>query len=571
MRKTHIFFCLVILLSFSVIFCRAQDRSTVTSRQTLLVDAVQDMNDGQYARAKTRLAAILKSEPANDAALYYSGLCDIYLNNLQDAEQQLVKAASIDSSNYWYKDRLALLYSMTGQMDKTIAIYEALVKAHPKKTELYYNLVNLYAQQNRLDDMLSALDEIEAMVGKDETTTLARHDILIRQDKAGEAFDVLAAYNEDFSSPAVLARMGDAKLTDSQDSLALAYYDEALAEAPDYAPALLGKSDVYRMRRSYGDFFKTLRQFASSELIVPQMKSQYLSNLSDHLDGRFALTWQKQLDSLYDTAVSSHPSDSSILLTAATYYYRSERMEKSVGLFKRNSEIYKDSFPAVATYIQVLSYGEEWKQLRDACDVAFSSFPEESAFLSMRSLANYNLGDYDAVIADNRQILEAFPKDTALTVQAYSSMGDMYHQTGELRQAFKMYDKALKLNPGYSPVLNNYAYYLSMLGRKLNKAYAMSKLTVEQEPDNPTYLDTFAWILHLQGKDLEAKSFFKHAMLYGGKDSAVMLDHYAEVLFALKEYDLAFKNWEQAQKKNDDNEIPDLDERIAARAKAAGR
>ena len=67
----------------------------------------------------------------------------------------------------------------------------------------------------------------------------------------------------------------------------------------------------------------------------------------------------------------------------------------------------------------------------------------------------------------------------------------------------------------------------------------MSKKTVEAEPDNATYLDTFAWILHLQGKDLEAKSFFKHAMLYGGKDSAVMLEHFAEVLEALGEDDLA--------------------------------
>ena len=67
----------------------------------------------------------------------------------------------------------------------------------------------------------------------------------------------------------------------------------------------------------------------------------------------------------------------------------------------------------------------------------------------------------------------------------------------------------------------------------------MSKKTVEQEPDNATYLDTFAWILHLMGKDLEAKPFFKHAMLYGGKESAVILRHYATVLEALGEADTA--------------------------------
>ena len=92
----------------------------------------------------------------------------------------------------------------------------------------------------------------------------------------------------------------------------------------------------------------------------------------------------------------------------------------------------------------------------------------------------------------------------------------------------------------------------------------MSKVTVEKEPDNATYLDTFGWILYLMGRPAEAKPYFKHAMLYGGKESAVILDHYAEVLYALKEYDLAFVYWKQAAAKND-GQIPDLDERVNQR------
>ena len=126
----------------------------------------------------------------------------------------------------------------------------------------------------------------------------------------------------------------------------------------------------------------------------------------------------------------------------------------------------------------------------------------------------------------------------------------------------------MKINPDYVYVLNNYAYYLSMEGKKLKKAYAMSKKTIEAEPDNATYLDTFGWILYLQGKALEAKPFFKHAMLYGGKESVVVMDHYAEVLYALKEYDLAFVYWNLALKKND-GDIPDLERKVEERKQAA--
>ena len=67
----------------------------------------------------------------------------------------------------------------------------------------------------------------------------------------------------------------------------------------------------------------------------------------------------------------------------------------------------------------------------------------------------------------------------------------------------------------------------------------MSKKTIDQEPDNATYLDTYGWLLHLLGKDQDAKAVFKHALIYGAKDSATSLEHYAEVLESLGENDLA--------------------------------
>ena len=77
----------------------------------------------------------------------------------------------------------------------------------------------------------------------------------------------------------------------------------------------------------------------------------------------------------------------------------------------------------------------------------------------------------------------------------------------------------------------------------------MSKQTILSEPDNPTYLDTYAWILYNMGEYKEAKIHIKRAMIYGGNEDATLLDHYAEILYALGEYDLAFIYWEQADKR----------------------
>ena len=573
MNKTALILYIFMILALSSPLSRAQGRasSLKDTAESLLVDAVQDYDAGDLKDAMARLSVIIDAFPDNDAAHYYMALCHVRRNDADAAVKELREASRLDPANFWYKDRLAALYAMSGQEEQAVEVYGGLVKDHPRKIDLYYSLVNLYARLNSLDKVIATLDEIETMTGRDEQTAMARYDILMHQDKAEEAFKLLEEISEEYPSPQVLAMMGDARLADPDDSLAMAYYDQALALDSEYAPALLGKSEVYRMRRSFDSFFETLGRFAASPSIPVRMKSSYLSDITEHMDGRFFQNFRSQLDTLFDTGLRAHPADSSMLLAAGTYYYRTDRRDRGVELFKANSTLYPDDFNARAMYIQSLSYNDDWEGLLTASEEAYAAFPDEPAFLNMRVMAYYNLGDMPAVIAESTRMAEAFKDNPDVVVQALSTIGDTYHQLDNEKEAFKAYEKALRINPRYAPVLNNYAYFLCIRGKKLSKAAAMSKVTVELEPDNATYLDTYGWILHLQKKSNEAKPYFKHAMLYGGKDSATILDHYAEVLYALGEYDLAKVYWDQAVKKDTDNEIPDLAQRVEQRLKAVGK
>ena len=50
----------------------------------------------------------------------------------------------------------------------------------------------------------------------------------------------------------------------------------------------------------------------------------------------------------------------------------------------------------------------------------------------------------------------------------------------------------------------------------------------------------------------------------------MILDHYAEVLYALKEYNLAFIYWNMALQKNTDD-VPGLKEKVLERKREAGK
>ena len=186
-------------------------------------------------------------------------------------------------------------------------------------------------------------------------------------------------------------------------------------------------------------------------------------------------------------------------------------------------------------------------------DVDREMHPDDYGIQMLKLRMCYIKQDWQAVL-DQCDVLvrmgrQAGNKDQV--AEALSIAGDVwYQQLQDKKKAYETYEEALKADPDRTSVLNNYAYYLSLEGKSLRKALKMSRRTVELEPDNATYLDTYGWLLYLLKRPKEAKPYFKHAMLYGGKDSATVLEHYSKVLEALGEDDLAlyYKNLAEQKK-----------------------
>ena len=103
-------------------------------------------------------------------------------------------------------------------------------------------------------------------------------------------------------------------------------------------------------------------------------------------------------------------------------------------------------------------------------------------------------------LAEVNKYLELDPSDVRFWVYKVELMTTTKAKTKDIYAA---YDRIIELNPGDLMTLNNYAWMLATHKGDLNKAEAMSAITIHEEPDNPTYLDTYGWIMYLKGqKDL---------------------------------------------------------------------
>lgn len=559
--RKYIPVCIVFLL------CSVMAYSQTAAVENMVMTAVEKLDAGDVNGAKALLEKAVSADDSSDAAWYYLSRIAAAQNQPDKAEACLKKAVALDGGNFWYRHTLARLYSLTSRPELAISMYEDLLKDFPKNSDLYFDLVEFYASQKELDKAIDMLRDIEVEFGMTESIAMYRFNLLRMLNRHEEAYDSLKEYNSRYSSPFVLTTLADYEMSMYNDSTALKYYDEALEIASDYSPALLGKAEAYRVTMKYDQYFTTLETYLEGPDTPVAAKVDYLTAIIQRTGAKFLKTFRPQLDAAVATLQEVHPTDSMSLRTAAVYFYSTDRKDMAGEYFRQNAQIHPESYNAAADYIEYLMYIDAHAELSEQGRKAFARFPDETAFLEMAALGDYGLGEYEKVLDVCRTIIEVAPADSAKCVRSYSTMGDVYYHMGQTKNAFKAYEKALKIAPDYVYVLNNYAYFLSEEGKKLKKACAMSRKTIEAEPDNATYLDTYAWILYLMGKPEEAKPLFKRAMLYGGKDSPVILDHYAEVLYALKEYDMAFIYWKMATQKNN-GQIPDLEEKISQKKEA---
>ena len=527
---------------FSGIFANAQSQA--------YFDALDAYNSGNKETAYNQFKNLVKAEPENDAAYYYLAILS---EDFLEREDNFKKAIALDPGNFWYKYGLASDYVNNRDADKALELFEELIKENPRKTSLYYDVVNLYIAKGYSDKAMEALDRIEGQTGKSDPLAMARMQVYMQKGEQKKAFEFLQDYYKEYRSPRLACILADYYAGLYQEQEALKYYEEALAMDPDCVEASYGAAHVYRAQGAYDMYFKNIRDFIKSGYVPAEDKVKYMQEMLG--SGQFVQVFAPQIDSLMTDMYLSHPTDSTVTGFSAAYYYQTGQVDKALTVYETLMEEYPDDMGAAFNLCLIYYYSEDWDNVVKYTTAAIQRFEEPLDFLQLRGIAFWRLGEYDSSAEDYQTLLALAPKDSAVSVSCYSALGDLAHQAGDPKQAYRYYDKALRINPDYAPVLNNYAYYLTNgytqpLKRPdatLRKAMQMSLKTIQQEPDNPTYVDTYAWLLHLVGRDVEAKAMFKHAMLYGGKESGTILEHYATVLQTLGENDLANVYFKQAQ------------------------
>ncbi|TPG64543.1 tetratricopeptide repeat protein [Hymenobacter nivis] len=512
--------------------------------ESLFVDGVKYVLLEDYPKALDRLGKAYSFNPTNAALNYKLAEASLLSGNLRDATNYGAAAVRLDPKNAYYYLLLAQAQASQKQYDAATRTYAALVKEVPNSGGYLFNLSDLYLAQGKLPEALSTLAQAEQQFGPSDEVSFKKQQIFLKQNKLDLALaegNKLVAANPD--EPRYL--LAQAQLYAANDHLpdAIRLAQQALKLDASSAGAHLLLADAYRQQKQADASEKELRlAFDSPGLDIDnavRILAAYLKQLPNPALNQLALD-------LAAATVRTHPKE-------AKAYALSGDVQTLTGHKREARNAYLKAIKYDNTRYQV------WQQavLLDAelgqtdsllvhSERALELFPNQASmwfFNGTGLLMKQQPQQAVASLEHGRKLATDTPE---LLAQFDSQLGDAYHALKNYEKSDAAYDASLAIDPSNWAVLNNYSYYLSLRGQKLDKAKEMAGRVVKEFPTSDTYLDTYAWVLYKQ-KDYAGARTALETALKTTKDASV-IEHYGDVLYQLGEKEPALAAWQRARK-----------------------
>lgn len=518
--------------------------------QYFFLEALRQQNAGHYDAAYDLLAHSLDINPQAAEGWYFMSMYQSELGRDSLSRECMERAAALSPDNDAYQERLAQYYLNTREYDKATAVYERLADNNRQRTDVLQMLIRLYNNAHDYDGMLRAISRIEDVEGSREEITLAKMRVHEMKGDKKAALKALKSLSDEHPSDVnYRVMMGNWLMQNGRQKDAFKIFTAALREEPENAYV---QSSMYDYYRAAGQD-SLAREMMRAIILSPKATSESKSTMM-----RQAIQENEQSSGdsteilrLYDEMLVVNPKDSDMAEMKVAYMSLKQMPTDSINRAIRTLlAIAPENAGARMQLLGSYITAEEWDSVVSICRQGTQYNPDEMVFYYYEGLAYYQQQRRDdALDAFSRGVAQVNARSNKeMVADLYYFMGDLQHQRNHEREAFAAYDSCLQWQPDHIHCLNNYAYYLSVRGEDLHRAELMSYKTVKEEPQNATFLDTYAWILFVQERYAEAKIYAEQAVACDTDSvrSSVIVEHAGDVSIMLGERDKAVDYWQQA-------------------------
>ena len=526
-----------------------------------------------YSSAMDLYSHCLDINPQAPEALYNIGLLYLYMRSDSIGTAYIRQACERDANNPYYLETLGALYLSKRDAESAIPVLEKMASLQSRRSDVLSQLASLYSTVGDIDKAIGALNRIELLEGMNPQVSVEKFRLYKEKGQLDSAFVQLQALCDDAPHDMNLRVVVGSQYMQAGDTLkALSIYDEVRRQEPTNTNLQLATMDYYR-ESGQDARYNSMRD---SLLFSPDSPTQLRVLLlkSYIADVQRDSTFTPQLYAAFDTLLAKPQQDAEVLIMKAAYQvYSQQPREELCKTMRQVLEVDPGNETALRELLQYYAEQNDDKGVEDISRRGLNYHPEEIAYayyLGMALAEQKKLTDATEVLQQGLRVRTEFVPERLLS-NVFGVLGDIYYQQGKELEAFAAYDSSLVYMEDNIMCLNNYAYYLSLKGEQLDRAEEMSYRTIRQEPENITYLDTYAWILFMKKDYAHARTYMDKVvnpektdeeLLADEKLMGNLIEHAGDIYAHLDEPETALRLWKLAKQKGDDTCTPQLKKKI---------
>ena len=554
-RKIFLLLAAVLLPGMYTAFAQT-DEEQQRKYDYYFLESVRQKTLGKYDAAFDLLQHCLEINPEAASAHYELAQYYMFLKREEQAVQALEKAVTNDPDNFWYAQGLANLYQKQGETEKATALLEQMTTRFPNKVDPLYNLLDLYNRAEDYDKVLALLNKLEQRAGKSEQLTMEKFRIYLQKKDHKRAFREIESLVEEYPMDTrYQVVLGDAYLQNGKEKEAYELYRNVLDQEPDNPMALYSLATYYQETGQEALYQQQLDTLLLNRKVPSETKLLVMRQLI--VENERADADSTRIIGLFDRILEEDPEDAQLPLLYVQYLLSKGMEKETVPVLNHVLDIAPTHTAARMTLLGEAIKAEDYKEVTRLCEGGVVANPDRPEFYFYLAIAYNQDGRTDDVIATCQKALEEAREGAKKEVVSdfFTIMGDAYYEKKLTQQAYAAYDSALVYFPENIPALNNYAYYLSLERRDLDRAEEMSYKTIQAEPKNATYLDTYAWILFEKGNYAEARIYIDDALLSDTEKSAGIVEHGGDIYYMTGDTDKAVELWQKAREMGIQSEV----------------
>ncbi len=510
-------------------------------------------------------------------------LGEMYLHRPESEQKGIYHAREAhraDTTNKFYLTLYAHAELYGGHFDKALSAFRQLMRYDRHNPENYRVLALLEEQMGNRPAAIRWLDSAEVLFGRNPQLGSLKRRMLIVEGRTEEA---LREAEEQIVAipyaPDGYLVLGEIYVRTGNDSLARVHYQRAFELDSTNLETLLTLADFHLAHQEIIPYLDlTRRVFEHEEVTIPEKVMIFNRFVNDE---RFYRDFWPQISTLARTLAIRYPRDVRVVNLYGRHLLASGGVEQALEYYKlhlQDEPPQKDYYTMV---VDIEAYLERPDSAENYLNRAITLFPTDCPLLLQRGhFAALLRHDEERAVECYREAIAVATTDSLRSV-GWGFVGDSYQRLAQgayptiekalqehqravtakikgakkaqkeflkrMERCYAAYDEALQQDPENVGVLNNYAYFLSLEGRDLERALTMSSRAIALTPGNPTYLDTHGWVLFRLGRYEEAKRYLHQALSLDGQRSPELQMHYGDVLAALGEKFLAEVYWKRAR------------------------